>query len=195
MNMKSFVSEWKHSIMSSKMKKTSTKKLVYAAMLLAVAILLPSITGNIPKVGNALCPMHIPVLLCGFICGWPWGLAVGFIAPLLRSVLFGVPPIIPKGLSMAMELATYGIVAGVMFKRLPQRAGNIYLTLITAMLCGRVVWGLMRALLANATGEPFTLPMFVAGGFTTAIPGIILQIIAIPLIIIALQKNKIIPIK
>lgn len=164
-------------------------------MLLAVAILLPSVTGNIPKVGNALCPMHIPVLLCGFICGWPWGIAVGFIAPLLRSALFGVPPIIPRGLSMAMELATYGFVSGIMYKKLQQRVGNIYLTLITAMLCGRVVWGIMRALLAPATGEPFTMPMFVAGGFTTAIPGIIIQIIAVPLIIIALQKNKLIPIK
>lgn len=176
-------------------KKNPTKKLVVSAMLLAIAVLLPSITGNIPKVGNALCPMHIPVLLCGFICGWPWGLAVGFISPLLRSAMFGVPPLIPKGLSMAMELAAYGTVSGILYAKLPKKTVNIYVTLIIAMLSGRIIWGIMRSVLAPFTGEPFTLPMFVAGAVTTAIPGIIIQIILIPLIIMALQKNKMIPIE
>ena len=68
------------------------RRLVYSALFLALALLLPFLTGQIPQIGSALNPMHIPVLLCGFVCGWPWGLAVGLIAPLLRHLLFGMPP-------------------------------------------------------------------------------------------------------
>ena len=80
------------------------QKLTYSALYLAIALVLPFLTGQIPQIGSMLCPMHIPALLCGFVCGWGWGLAVGFIAPLLRSVLFGMPDIFPTAVSMAFEL-------------------------------------------------------------------------------------------
>lgn len=175
----------------------TTKHLVYSAVLLAIALILPMITGQIPKIGNMLCPMHIPVMLCGYICGWPWGLAVGFIAPLLRGVIFGVPPFIPKGLAMACELATYGFICGILFRSLRKKypetkeVVHIYITLIVAMLAGRLVWGLMRYLLAPLTGEPFTLELFIAGGFATAIPGIIIQLILIPVLVTAIRKSKV----
>ena len=88
------------------MKSTVTRKLVFAALLLALAMVLPFLTGQIPQIGQALCPMHIPVLLCGFVCGPIYAMAVGFIAPLLRFALFGMPPIFPTGVSMAFELLT-----------------------------------------------------------------------------------------
>lgn len=88
------------------------RQLVPAALFLALAFVLPLLTGQVPKVGNMLCPMHFPVLLCGFVLGGPWGLAVGFAAPLLRSVLFGMPPMFPVAISMAFELATYGWCPG-----------------------------------------------------------------------------------
>ena len=84
------------------------QKLTYSALYLAIALVLPFLTGQIPQIGSMLCPMHIPALLCGFVCGWGWGLAVGFIAPLLRSVLFGMPDMFPTAVSMAFELAVYG---------------------------------------------------------------------------------------
>ncbi|MFQ6976237.1 MAG: ECF transporter S component [Oscillibacter sp.] len=68
------------------------RKLTYSALFLALAMVLPFLTGQIPEIGSMLCPMHLPALLCGFMCGWPWGLAVGFISPLLRS-MSGMPPI------------------------------------------------------------------------------------------------------
>ena len=95
------------------------RRMVFAALCLALALVLPFLTGQIPQVGSALCPMHIPVLLCGFLCGWPWGLAVGFIAPLLRSVIFGMPPMVPAAVAMAFELATYGAVAGFLYRKFP----------------------------------------------------------------------------
>ena len=79
----------------------STKNLVRASLLMALGLLLPFLTGQIPQIGRMLSPMHIPVLLCGMICGWPYGLAVGFLTPLLRSVLFGMPAIYPQAVAMA----------------------------------------------------------------------------------------------
>ena len=96
------------------------RRLTYAALCLALAIVLPFLTGQIPEIGSALCPMHIPVLLCGFLCGWPWGLAVGFVAPLLRSVLFGMPPMFPGAVAMAFELAVYGGVSGFLYRKFPK---------------------------------------------------------------------------
>lgn len=181
------------------MKKQSRgiRKLVLSAMFMAIGLVLPFITGQIQQVGNMLLPMHIPVLLCGLICGWQYGAVVGFILPLLRYVLFGMPPIFPTGVSMTFELAAYGAVIGLIMQQLSKKntAGNgkkyvlnLYLALIGAMLAGRIVWGLVRFILARATMQPFTLEMFMAGAFLTAIPGIIVQLILIPGIMAALKR-------
>ena len=97
--------------------RSTTRDLVLAALFLALAFVLPMITGHVPQIGNMLCPMHFPVLLAGFVLGGPWGLALGFAAPLLRSVLFGMPPMYPIAIAMAFELATYGAVAGFMYRK------------------------------------------------------------------------------
>ena len=119
------------------------RKLTFSALFLALAMVLPFITGQIPEIGKSLCPMHIPALLCGFLCGWPWGLAVGFIAPLLRSVVFGMPKIFPDAVVMAFELATYGGTAGLLYCLLPRKKLSIYIALIVAMLAGRAVYGIV----------------------------------------------------
>ena len=135
-----------------------------------------------------LCPMHLPALLCGFFCGAPWGLLVGFTAPILRSVLFGMPPMFPVAVSMAFELATYGVVAGILYARLPRKTGSIYISLLTAMVTGRLVWGFVRLLLANFDVTQFNLAMFWSGAVTTALPGIIVQLILVPVLVLTLRK-------
>jgi len=170
--------------------KTNTKKLVYAAVCLALCLVLPFLTGQIPQIGQALSPMHIPVFLCGFLCGWPWALVVGALAPLLRSLLFHMPAMYPQALGMAFELATYGLVSGLLYKLLPKKTPYIYVTLIVAMLCGRVVWGLARYVMAGLSGSSFPWSAFVAGAFTNAIPGIILHIVLVPVLVIALKRAK-----
>ena len=165
-----------------------TRKLTYAALFLAIALVLPFLTGQIPEIGSKLSPMHIPVLLCGFLCGWPWGLAVGFIAPLLRSVLFGVPVMFPGAVAMAFELAVYGAVSGLLYRILPRKKWSIYAALITAMIAGRVVWGIARLVLAGQSGKSFTWELFIAGAFTNAVPGIILHIALIPILVMALER-------
>ncbi len=164
------------------------KRLVYAALCLALCMVLPLLTGQIPQIGRQLSPMHIPVFLCGFLCGWPWGLAVGAIAPLLRSVLFGMPPMYPEAVCMAFELATYGAVTGILYRILPRKPWSVYVALIAAMLAGRVVWGIVRWALLGLAGTQFTMQMFLAGAVLNAIPGIILHIVLIPLIVLALNK-------
>ena len=162
--------------------------MTYSALCLALALVLPFLTGQIPQIGSALCPMHLPVLLCGFLCGWPWGLAVGFIAPLLRSVIFGMPPMIPTALAMAFELATYGALAGFLYRKFPKTIPGIYASLLIAMICGRLVWGVARLILAGVQGNGFTFAMFLSGAITTAIPGIIAQLVLIPAIVYAMEK-------
>ena len=163
-------------------------QLVTAALCHALCMVLPFLTGQIPQIGSALSPMHIPVLMCGFLCAPAYAAAVGFIAPLLRFALFGMPPIFPTGVAMCFELATYGLVAGVLYRRLPKKNASIYAALITAMLAGRVVWGIVRALLSGVSGSPFTFAAFWAGGFANAGPGIIVHIVIIPVLVRALRR-------
>lgn len=174
------------------MNRISTKKLTLAGLFIALGLLMPFITGQIPNLGQKLLPMHIPVLLCGYVAGWPVGLIVGFIVPLLRSILFGMPPIYPTALAMAFELAAYGFATGYFNKIFPKKAGFTYVTLIISMLFGRIVWGLVSYVLYTFGGNPFTFGIFMAGAFINAVPGIILQIVLIPAIVIALKKARLV---
>ena len=170
--------------------RTATHNLVLAAFFLALAFVLPMITGHVPQVGNMLCPMHFPILLCGFVLGGPWGLALGFVAPLLRSVFFGMPPMYPVAIAMAFELATYGLVSGLLYRRVKHTLPGMLGSLVAAMVAGRLVWGAVRFVMAGLTGSSFPFSAFLSGALLTAIPGIVAQLILIPLILSALTKAK-----
>lgn len=177
------------------MNKLSTKNIVLSGLFVALGFALPFLTGQISSIGSMLLPMHIPVLLCGFICGWPYGIIVGCITPLFRSVIFGMPPMYPTAVAMAFELAAYGFASGFMYELLHKRSVfksiSIYISLIFSMVCGRIIWGAVSFLLYGLRGSAFTWQVFAAGAFINAIPGIIVQIVLIPVIIIALQKAKV----
>ena len=172
-------------VMSSK---KSLDKMVLAAMFLAMAMVLPFLTGQIPQIGAALSPMHIPALLAGFFCGPWWALAVGLIAPPLRYLLFGMPPIMPTGIAMSFELAAYGLVAGLLYQYLPKKNISVYVSLIGSMLAGRIVWGAARVILFALGHSAFSWAAFMSGAFINAIPGIVVHMLLIPLIVIALKK-------
>ena len=167
-------------------------KTVLAALFLALAYLLPFLTGQIPEIGAMLCPMHVPILLAGFILGWPWGLAIGAIAPLFRSLTLGMPPLFPTALCMAIELAAYGVIAGLMHRILPKNKLFIYCSLLTAMIAGRLIWGAVMFLCMSATGGSFPFAAFLAVAVTNAIPGILVQIILVPMLVMLLEDPKII---
>ena len=174
--------------MQTKPSNPAIRRMVSAAVCLALCMVLPFLTGQIPQVGSALCPMHIPVLLAGFLCGPWWALAVGAVAPLLRFALFGMPPLFPTGTAMCFELAAYGLVSGILCRKLPKKAVNVYLALIAAMLAGRLVWGIVMVVLMGLSGSAFTWAAFMAGAFVNAVPGIIVHILLIPIIVLALRK-------
>ncbi len=167
----------------------NAKKITYSAVCLALAMVLPFISGQIPQIGNMLGLIHIPIFLCGFLCGWKWGLAVGFIAPILRSLIFASPAMIPGGVSMAFELAAYGFFSGLLYRVFPKRIPFIYLTLIISMLCGRIVWGIVRLTVAGLTQTDFPMSLFIAGAITNCLPGIALHIILVPLTVMALDAS------
>ena len=163
--------------------------MTYAALFLAIAMVLPLITGQIPEIGQMLSPMHIPVLLCGFMCGWPWGLAVGLIAAPLRSAVFGMPVMFPTAVAMAFELAAYGAVSGMLYRILPRKRWSVYAALISAMIIGRLVWGLAQAVIAGLTHSEFTMAAFLAGAVTKAVPGIIMHIVLIPVLVMVMERE------
>ena len=167
-----------------------TIRLVLAALCLALAFVMPFLTGQIPEIGSMLCPMHIPVLLCGFVCGWQWGLSVGLVAPLLRSLILGMPPLFPVAVAMAFELAAYGAIAGLMHRALPRKKPLIYLSLLTAMIVGRLVWGAAMFLCLGIQGGSFGLAAFWAGAVVNAVPGIVAQILLVPLLVMLIENIK-----
>ncbi|MCI8770298.1 MAG: ECF transporter S component [Lachnospiraceae bacterium] len=165
-------------------------KLTLSAMFLAIGIILPFLTGQIQQIGNMLLPMHIPVLLCGLVCGWRYGLFIGFVLPFLRYAMFGMPVLFPTGLAMAFELATYGMAIGLFYSHSRWHCiVSLYRSMVAAMLSGRVVWAVVQMLLLGIGENGFTWKMFLAGAFFNAIPGIILQLVVIPAIMVALNRT------
>ncbi len=163
-------------------------RLITAAMFLALALVLPFITGQLQQIGKALCPMHIPIILCGFFCGPVYAGVIGFAAPLLRFFMFGMPPIIPSGIAMCFELMTYGVIAGLLYKFLPKNKISIFVSLISSMVSGRIIWGIVMTILNGLGKCNFGFTAFISGAFLNAIPGIIVQLIVIPVLIISLEK-------
>lgn len=170
------------------------KTLVLSAMFLALGLVLPFITGNVPKIGSMLLPMHIPVMLCGLICSWKYGLVVGAVTPLLRSVLFQAPPFYPTAVAMAFELAVYGGLTGLLYQNSKWECTvSLYKSMLTSMLAGRLVWGAAMLMLTD-TGA-FGFSAFMSGAFINAFPGIILQLSFIPAVMVALSKAKLVSFK
>lgn len=174
--------------------KETTKKITLSAMFIAIGMLLPFLTGQIPQIGSMLLPMHIPVFLCGLICGWQYGASVGIILPLLRSAILGAPVFFPMAVAMALELMTYGLVSGLLYGiSHHQCIIALYRSIIAAMLAGRVVFGLAMLIFMGIQGNAYSWSAFLGSAFLKAIPGIIIQLTLIPAIMLALHKTGLVP--
>lgn len=175
------------------MKQISLKKLILSALFLAIGLVLPFFIGQIPAIGKMLLPLHIPVFLCGLICGWQYGFGMGFILPLLRSLLFGFPVIYPNAISMAFELAVYGIVIGYLYAHSRHQCiKSLYICLISAMIAGRLVWGAVMIVLLGLRDSNFSWQLFLSGTLLNAFPGIILQLILIPSVMVLLDRTNLV---
>ena len=170
--------------------KNRIQRLVLSALFFSLGIVLPFFTGQIPQIGSMLLPMHIPVFLCGLICGWKYGLLIGLLLPITRSLLFTMPPLL-AAISMSFELATYGCVVGYIYEHSKwQCVKMLYRSLIISMILGRIVWCIAQMIILGINGQTLTLMMFISASLLNAIPGIILQLILIPAIMVALDKSK-----
>ncbi|MBE6013081.1 ECF transporter S component [Anaeropeptidivorans aminofermentans] len=165
--------------------KLSTRNIVFTALFITLGVVFPQAFHAVGLAGQIFSPMHIPVLICGFVCGLPYAVICGIVTPLLSSAITGMPPIFPVGLSMMAELAAYGLFSALLYKKF-----NVYVSLIGAMLLGRVVMGIANTLLIGLAGNPYSFQTFITAAFVTALPGIILHIIIVPIIVIALEKTN-----
>jgi len=176
------------------MKSNNVKQLALSAMFVAIGLVLPFFTGQIPQIGKMMLPMHIPVLLCGLICDWKYGAVVGFTTPLLRSIVFGMPILYPTAVVMAVELMTYGLVIGFLYGRSRWKCIiALYRCLIIAMISGRIVKALTEIVLLGVGENGFSYQAFIAGAFLNAIPGIVIQLVLIPTIMVLLNRTGLVP--
>lgn len=176
------------------MKNGAMKNLTLTAMFLAIGLVLPLLTGQIQQIGSMLLPMHVPVFLCALICGWEYGLPMAFVLPIFRSFIFGMPHLYPNAVSMAFELATYAFAAGFLYERSRwQCTKALYRCMLIAMVAGRIVWGAVQAVLLGVGGNAFTFQAFLGGALLNAIPGIVLQLVLVPAVMVALDRAKLVP--
>lgn len=173
----------------------NTRKMVLASFFLVLGLVLPFFTGQIPEIGNMLLPMHLPVLLCGFVCGWQYGLIVGVLTPLVRSMLFGMPFLFPNAVGMAVELGVYGLCAGWLGRKFGRKLTGIYPALLITMLVGRIAWGVTMFVLFRLLGNTFTWKIFFAQSVLNAIPGILLQLVLVPVIVRVIPQEYLLNIK
>ena len=160
------------------------QKMVLSSFFLALAFVLPFLTAGDPTLGNIYLPMHIPILLCGYFCGWKYGLMTGLIAPIFRSLLIGMPPMFPIAVSMSFELGAFGFLTGFLHQLLPHnKIKFLYVSLIGAMIGGRFVAGVANTILYSVSDRPYGFEAFVTASFVVALPGIIIQLAMIPILV------------
>lgn len=172
--------------------KLNIKSIVLTALFVAIGLVLPQLFHMVPNAGSVILPMHIPVLLCGLTVGGLYGALSGVLCVTLSMLINGMPPLFPVGICMVFELATYGLTAGLGYRlfRCRNNPKMIYAALVTAMLCGRVVNGLAMSLAMGLAGKAYTVQAFLMAAFVTALPGIIIQLVIIPPVVMALSKTK-----
>lgn len=181
-------------------RRTASYQLAISALLLAVGLILPLLLGQTTVLGQAISPLHIPALLCGLTCGWSWGAALGVVLPLLRSFLFGMPPI-PVAIPMACEMAVYGALTGLLYPALLKIIRSrshlpaMLVSILVAMFAGRIIGGAAKACVMGFQGNHYTLQAFVAAYFTGTAVGAIIHLVTVPAAALALERAKLSPIQ
>jgi len=173
------------------MKLSYVKKMVFTAVCIALCVVLPMAFHTVQNAGTIFLPMHIPVLLCGLICGWPFGFICGALGPALSSLLTGMPPAAMMP-SMMLECAAYGCITGAMMCLVHTKKPmlDLYISMVTAMVAGRVLAGLAKSLIFSPGTAPFA---WVSTSLVAGIPGIVIQLILIPLVVYGLTRARLLP--
>ena len=179
-------------------KNDSLYRLLITAIMLALGMVLPFLTGQIPTIGQLISPLHIPAFICGLTCGWVWGAALGFLLPVARGLIFGMPPFPAVGLPMAFEMLFYGLLTGLLYPRLRKAFEGkaivaILIAMVIAMIAGRCAGGITRAVMMGMQGQGYAFSAFFASYFTGTAVGAVIHLIVCPLIVLALEKARLSP--
>lgn len=169
--------------------RVNVKLFVLAIILGVLGVLLPWFFGGVRIFGMGLLPMEFPVLLCGMICGAGYGGVVGAVVPILYALIFNTMSVYPLGVATVAELCAFGVLCGVLYKVMRQ---NVFVSLLLAMFSGRTVFAVVYYYLLRSEGVIYTAERFINGEFLNVLPGIAIQIIFIPLIVLILNKTGIV---
>lgn len=157
-----------------------TKQLLLAGFFIGLGLTIPIIFHSL-AIGPVFLPMHLPILLGGFMLSPFYAFLVGAITPLLSNLLTGMPPFFPTAIQMTFELAVYGLSISYFYQRFHK---SLFFSLLSGMLAGRIIAGIVNYLLLTGfLNKAFSIKIFLTASFVTSIPGIILQLILIPLLI------------
>lgn len=172
---------------------SKSKRTVLCAMCIALCYVLP-IAFHSVGLGSSLSPMHIPVLLCGIVCGGASGFICGIIGPVVSSLLSGMPPLLYL-VRMIPELCVYGLVGGMVMKRVHtgRMAADVYISLGSAMIAGRIAGGIATAIFYSVTSGVYSLALWISSYIIESIPGIVVHLILVPVLVFTLQKARLIP--
>ncbi|MBE5796612.1 MAG: ECF transporter S component [Clostridiales bacterium] len=181
-------------------------RMIITAVLLALGLVLPFLTGQLQTIGKLISPLHIPVLICGLTCGWLWGGVLGAVLPLLRMALFGMPAF-PMAMPMTFELCAYGVLTGLVYPWLCRRLCSgmgaprpvvLVASLALAMVAGRIVGGIAKALLIAGgvigSSAPFTFVAFVTAYFVDTAVAAAIHLVVVPAVVLALEKTRLSPV-
>lgn len=171
---------------------SSVKKACICSFCAALCYVLP-LAFHAMALGMAFSPMHLPVLLCGLLCGWPYGAFCGIAGPVISS-LSGMPS--PAQLvHMVPELCVYGLAAGIGMKliRTGKTVLDIYLSLLPAMLLGRVVGGAVQAVFYLSTARSYSIALWASAYVVGTLPGAVLQLVVLPALVLGLTRARLIP--
>lgn len=170
------------------MKNTLAKRLILSGLFIAIGVVLPLAFHAVEGAGNIFLPMHIPVLISGFFLDWPFALVIGILTPFLSSLITGMPPFFPVMVFMIFELAIYGVMVSLLYRKYEK---SIYISLIISMICGRIVAGIIVWILTTFFMVQLPKPIiFIKGAIIKGLPGIIIQLIFIPIVVFAIEKSN-----
>ena len=172
---------------------TSVKRTTLCALFIALCYVLP-IAFHAVGAGSILSPMHLPVLMCGLICGSGYGALCGIIGPVLSHLLGGMPPL-PMLVRMVPELCVYGLVGGITMKyiRTGRAAADVYISLVITMIAGRIVGGIATAIFYTVTSGVYSIALWATSYFVEGLPGIVAHLILVPVLVLTLQKARLVP--
>ena len=172
---------------------SAVKKMCICAFCTAMCYVLPQLFHAL-LLGTALSPIHLPVLLCGLICGWPYGLFCGALGPVLSFLLSSMPPLTVL-ISMVPELGVYGLIAGLGMKliRTGKLIPDLYLSLLPALVLGRIAGGAAKVLFYLSTAESYTVAMWISSYVVGTLPAIVLQLVLLPALVWGLTRAGLIP--